>query len=111
MSITMFDIHENERKALAKITGNYDEAARIWNAIHRLVGFQVRKFEYENDGSHYNAKRAERLDREEVEKMSRVNGYLKKYGLVLDYAELYPDICKLKPYKPGCHETVIRLVF
>lgn len=79
-----------------------EEAARkIINSFYRLSGLSERVFYRQNDEKLYNSRYTLSLEEKEDRWISRLNGYLKPYGLKVIYFGIFPTICKPDNEKSG----------
>lgn len=75
--------------------GNYEDARRIILSYRRLCFLSARNCEMENDIRTCNSDYLKQQEAREEKHIKRLQSYLNKYNLVLEFPGIYPIICTI----------------
>lgn len=84
---------------------NAEDARKIILSYNRLCYLSARVCEMQNDTKYCNTKYLEEQEAREERHAARLNGYLSKYNMILEYPGIYPIICfkRSEDGRPGEH--------
>lgn len=83
---------------------NYEDARKIIHSYNRLCYLSARVCEMQNSRNYCNSEYLKQEEAREERHINRLNNYLSKYNMVLEYPGIYPIIChKRDDGRPGEH--------